>query len=408
MAAMAVKKHSGKLSVLESKLEDDKNGPHAMAAMAVKKPSGKKLSVRESELEDDNNTADFRAELEGTPYKDLQAMAKESGVPANLKTSMLIDGIVYSDMEVNGSDLSTRTYDCVTYMQSMEAVRLLMKKSGANCILDCARRVKAELFLALTAVEPGVTDGKPAGIESKANKVVPPQPQLSALAAVKPGVGEPAVVKAKGNANGKIEKANEVVPPPNLPLAVSAPLASAVQYAPIYVVGFSDAMKDVDLQNLFDTKAIVGRFHKKRFGKVACFAKVLLPIDKVDRVLSQDFSFSGSKLRVAKWREPSLSAPPVHQAASSAKKTRRSGRRTRSRRIPSADTASLSNGLIKEQASFIAQFLAPQPRPQSGGPHSHHGERLYSQIVAAVKTVDVRTKFLERTMREMTRLLQRL
>ena len=37
---------------------------------------------------------------------------------------------------------------------------------------------------------------------------------------------------------------------------------------------------------------------------------------------------------------------------------------------------------------------------------SHHGERLYSQIVAAVKTVDVRTKFLERTMREMTRLLE--
>ena len=79
-------------------------------------------------------------------------------------------------MEFNGSDVSTRTYDCVAYMESMEAVRLLMKKSGANCILDCARRVKAELFLALTAVEPGVTDGKPAGIESKANKVVPPQP----------------------------------------------------------------------------------------------------------------------------------------------------------------------------------------------------------------------------------------
>ena len=157
MAAMAVKKPSGKLSVLESKLEDDKNGPHAMAAMAVKKPSGKKLSVQESELEDDKNTADFRAELEGTPYRDLQAMAKEFGVAANLKTSMLIDGIIYSDMEFNGSDLSTRTYDCVAYMESMEAVRLLVKKSGANCILDCAKKVKAELFAALTGSEPGVT-----------------------------------------------------------------------------------------------------------------------------------------------------------------------------------------------------------------------------------------------------------
>ena len=95
--AAAVKKHSGKLAVLESKLVDDKSGPHAMAAMAVK-PSGKKLSVQERKLEDDKNMASFRAELEGTPYRDLQAMAKEFGVAANLKTSMLIDGIIYLDM----------------------------------------------------------------------------------------------------------------------------------------------------------------------------------------------------------------------------------------------------------------------------------------------------------------------
>ena len=84
-------------------------------------------------------------------------MAKDYGVAANLKSSMLIDGIIYADMEFNGSDLSTRTYDCVAYMESMEAVRLLMKKSGANCILDCAKKVKAELSAALTAAgEPGV------------------------------------------------------------------------------------------------------------------------------------------------------------------------------------------------------------------------------------------------------------
>ena len=50
--------------------------------------------------------------------------------------------------------------------------------------------------------------------------------------------------------------------------------------------------------------------------------------------------------------------------------------------------------------------MASQARPPSGGPHSRHGEQLYSQIVAAVKTVDVRTKFLETTMREMKRLLE--
>ena len=117
--------------------------------------------------EDDKNMANFRAELEGTSRKDLQAMAKECGVAVNLKSSMLIDGIIYADMEFNGSDLSTRTYDCVAYMESIEAVRLLMKKSGANCILDYAKKVKAELFAALTAAgEPGVTDGEPAVVKA--------------------------------------------------------------------------------------------------------------------------------------------------------------------------------------------------------------------------------------------------
>jgi len=285
-----------------------------------------------------------------------------------------------------------------TYMECMEALRLLMKKNGVDYILDCVKKVKAELSLAANAVEPGVTAAQGNVIlESKANEVVPPpKPHLSALAAKRGVGGEPAVVKAKGNANGKIEsKANE--PPPNLPLAVSA-----VQYAPIFVVGFSSAMTNVGLQNLFDTKAIIGRFYKKRFGKVISFAKVLIPVDRIDQVLSQEYthSVSGAKLRVAKWVE-SPSAPA--QAASPAAGKRRSGRRTRSRKIPSAATASV--GLTKEQASFIAKLLAPQARPPSGGMHSRHGERLYSQIVAAVKTVDVRTKSLETTMREMSRVL---
>ena len=156
---------------------------------------------------------------------------------------------------------------------------------------------------------------------------------------------------------------------------------------------------------MFDTKAVIERFYRKRSGKVVGFAKLLIPIDRIGQVLNQEFSLSGVKLRLATWVE-SPSARPVQPASPAAGK-RRSGRRTRSRKIPSAATPSVvSNGLIKEQASFIAQFLAPQARSPSGGPHSHHGERLYSQIVAAVKTVDVRTKFLERTMREMTRLLE--
>ena len=153
----------------------------------------------------------------------------------------------------------------------MEAVCLLMKKpGGAKCILECVAKVEA---------------------------------LLSASDAAEPGVDEPAaaVVKAKGNANGNIEsKANEVVPPPkplvNADLPPPKPLASAV-YASIFVGDVSSAVKDVDLQNLFDTKAIIERFYRKRSGRVIGFAKVPIPIDRIDQVLSQDLSLSGLKLR---------------------------------------------------------------------------------------------------------------
>ena len=312
---------------------------------------------------------ELRTKLECKSRSELQSLAKIYGVAANLKSGVIIDGII---KEVDKT--LDKPYDLATYKECMEAVCLLMKKpGGAKCILECVAKVEA---------------------------------LLSTSAAAEPGVDEPAVVaKAEGNANGKIEsKANE--PPPNLPLAVSA-----VQYAPIFVVGFSSAMTNVGLQNLFDTKAIIGRFYKKRFGKpVISFAKILIPVDRIDQVLHQEYTHSvtGAKLRVAKWVE-SPSRAPAQAASPAAGNLRRSDRRTRSRKIPSAATVSVvSNGLIKEQANFIAKLVASQARPPGGGPHSRHGERLYSQIVAAVKTVDVRTKFLETMMREMSRLLERV
>ena len=135
-----------------------------------------------------------------------------------------------------------------------------------------------------------------------------------------------------------------------------------------------------------------------RFESGHC--KVLVPESELGRALSQN-SVSGHKICVKKWRVREDHRDRNGRSPAAGK--RRSGRRTRSRKIPSAATASV--GLTKEQVSFIAKLLAPQARPPSGGMHSRHGERLYSQIVAAVKTVDVRTKSLETTMREMSRVL---
>ena len=88
-----------------------------------------------------------------------------------------------------------RRYEFDTYMETKEAVRLLMKKSecGAKCILDCVMNVEAEF------------DG---------------EPQVDVKAYV------------QGSVIGKIDsgKANEAAPPP-------MPLASAVVYAPIFLGG---------------------------------------------------------------------------------------------------------------------------------------------------------------------------
>jgi hypothetical protein len=106
------------------------------------------------------------------------------------------------------------------------------------------------------------------------------------------------------------------------------------------------------------------------------------------------------------WRDGINCRPPAREADSSATSELklRSGRRTQSRKIPSAATASVSNGLIKERACFVAEFLAAQLARPSGGLQSR--QQLYSQAVN--KTADIRMKSMETAMYDMRRLLERL
>ena len=93
----------------------------------------------------------------------MQSVAKRDygdyGIKANLKSSEIIDKILiieydYHERKVDFADEGERDetvpqlpYDSTTYIETMEAVRLLMKKSefGAKCILDCVMQVEAEL-----------------------------------------------------------------------------------------------------------------------------------------------------------------------------------------------------------------------------------------------------------------------
>ena len=124
--------------------------------------------------------------------------------------------------------------------------------------------------------------------------------------------------------------------------------------------GIPSIVTDAEVQSVFDTKAVIGRYYRKKSQGKISFAKVFIPNDKVDQALSQNFSLSGSKLREARWgKKPSTSA---RVSSTSGEWTKRLGRRAvPSRKIPSAAcTTSVSNGLIKERAYFVAEFLAAQ------------------------------------------------
>ena len=92
---------------------------------------------------------EYRTELERKSRSALQSLAKRSygdyGIKANLKSSEIIDKILIIEYDFDETELLP--YDSTTYIETMEAVRLLMKKSefGAKCILDCVMQVEAEL-----------------------------------------------------------------------------------------------------------------------------------------------------------------------------------------------------------------------------------------------------------------------
>ena len=92
---------------------------------------------------------EYRTELERKSRRALQYLAKNSygdyGIKANLKSSEIIDKILIIEYDFDETELLP--YDSTTYIETMEAVRLLMKKSefGAKCILDCVMQVEAEL-----------------------------------------------------------------------------------------------------------------------------------------------------------------------------------------------------------------------------------------------------------------------
>ena len=86
----------------------------------------------------------------------------------------------------------------------------------------------------------------------------------------------------------KARKKKAKVAPPEPPAKVS--VKTAVCYVEIFVKGVPETMANNELQTLFNTKALVGRFKSGH-------CKVLVPESELRRALSQNF-VSGHKIRV--------------------------------------------------------------------------------------------------------------
>ena len=70
---------------------------------------------------------------------------------------------------------------------------------------------------------------------------------------------------------------------------------TAVRYVAIFVDGIPETVENEEIQAVFDTKALVGRFKSG-------FCKVLVLESEVGRALSQKSVWPGYKIRVKKWR----------------------------------------------------------------------------------------------------------
>ena len=193
--------------------------------------------------------------------------AKQYGIPANIKSSEIIDEILHMEYD-NGSlasmadDSDVRNFvPYQTCIETMEAVRSLMKRinekssieGGAKCIFDCVMKVEAEMSSAAKSA------------------ALPPSPCATALKAVQQVVGvesvktdtnkpvgvksEPAVVKA-------VQKVNKPVGKPVEP-SVNVESSSEAGFTSIFVVAPKPVTAD-QLQGIFGVEAKIGRRRKNR------------------------------------------------------------------------------------------------------------------------------------------------
>ena len=328
------------------------------------------MASEDREVEEELARREYRTELEGKSRTDLQSLAKDYGIPANLKSNVLIDGILhweYDDMAMDEILMCAETMEVVRSLMKKINVRKQSTENAAKWIVDCVMKVEAEMNAFAVKPAAQVFNTVPSG------KVAIPSVSSCATAvkavpvigvAAKPDTNkhgikfEPAVVKAVQQVIGV---------KPVVPAVVESKRGEAGFTSIFFRV--SKKVTDDQLQAVVGINAKIGRRRRNRSGRI------FVPDDDVGRVLKLE-SVSGHKLRVEKWR--SSKAPSYH--------TNRHGRQAIKEDVTTT---------MKERARFAAEFLA-QTRP----------ERSYSQVVS--NKVEARMKSMETAIYDVKQLLKRL
>ena len=324
------------------------------------------MASEDREVEEELARREYRTELKCKSRTDLQSLAKDYGIPANLKSNVLIDGMLHWEYDDMGLD------EILMCAETMEVVRSLMKKinvrkqsteNAAKWIVDCVMKVEAEMNAPAAQVFNPVPSGKVAipSVSSCATavKAVPVIGVAAKPDTNKHGIKfEPAVVKAVQQVIGV---------KPVVPAVVESKRGEAGFTSIFFRV--SKTVTDDQLRTVVGINAKIGRRRRNRSGRI------FVPDDDVGRVLKLE-SVSGHKLRVEKWR--SSKAPSYH--------TNRHGRQAIKEDVTTT---------MKERARFAAEFLA-QTRP----------ERSYSQVVS--NKVEDRMKSMETAMYDVKQLLKRM
>ena len=147
----------------------------------------------------------------------------------------------------------------------------------------------------------------------------------------------------------------------------------------MFVGGIPRSMANAELQEIFHTQAIPGRYHRK--GKYG-FAKILVRNSEIDRALDQD-SAVFVKFRVEKWKQMAPKTP-----SSRAQGGLQSLRGQRYSNVASKKTAEIRmKSALRDMRWLLERLTALSPQAIHGVGRHLLGNRMCDEVVYVYRPV---------------------